>query len=83
MLDFIELLEEYELIEAAPVKKRVNKTLRRKRHLEYIKKRAKKKMMAKKYRKTSKFKKWKAKTKLRARSGRTAKGKRKIKFIGL
>jgi len=83
MLDFLELLENYELIEAAPVKKRVNKTLRRKRHLKYLKQKAKKKMLAKKYRKTSKFKKWKMKSKVKSKTGRTATGRRKIKFVGL
>lgn len=83
MLDFVELLEEFNLVEVAPVKKRVNKTVRRKRHVEYLKKKAKKKMMAKKYRKSSKFKKWKVKTKVKSKTGRTATGRRKVKFVGL
>ena len=83
MLTFLDLLLEYDLTEASPVKKRVNKTLRRKRHIKYLKTKARKKMKAKKYRKSSKFTKWKAKSKMKKKLGRTATGRRKVKFIGI
>lgn len=54
---------------------------KRKRKREYRKKRARLKMKQKKYRRTAKFKRWKRMKERKAKSGKTATGKRIRKFI--
>lgn len=54
---------------------------RRKRKREYRRKKARLKMKAKKFRRTAKFKRWKRMKERKAKSGKTATGKRIRKFI--
>lgn len=54
---------------------------KRKRKREYRKKRAKLKMKGRRFRRTAKFKKWQRMKKRKAKSGKTATGKRVRKFI--
>ena len=70
-----------ESIDEAPVKKRINKQDRRKRSMNYRRNKAKIKMKAAKYRKTAKYKQLQKKAKARAKSGRTATGRRKTTYV--
>ena len=79
---FVDIIYEQLLEKAAPVRKRVDRNQRRKRHVEYLKNKQKKKAKAKRYRKMTSYKKWKAKTKKKAVQGRTATGKRKKVYVG-
>jgi hypothetical protein len=73
-------LDEEDLDEA-PIKRRINKQVRRQRALKYRKNRAKVKQKAKKYRKTAKYKQLQKRAKMKARSGRTATGRRKVRYV--
>lgn len=68
--------------EAVPPKRvKISPILKRKRRMEYRKKRAQLKVKAKRYRRTASFKRWKRKTKRFSKAGKTATGKRIRKFI--
>lgn len=60
---------------------KINPAEKRKRKREYRKKRAKLKMKARRFRRTAKFKKYKRLKDRKAKSGKTATGKRIRKFI--
>jgi len=60
---------------------KINPAEKRKRKREYRKKRAKLKMKARRFRRTAKFKKYKRIKERKAKSGKTATGKRIRKFI--
>lgn len=81
MKTFLDILFEHNLLEASPVRKKINKTLRKKRHLAYLRNKAKLKMKQKRFRKSSSYKRYKTKKKLLAKRGLTARGKRIKKFI--
>lgn len=84
-LEALEILEAIapEEIEEAMAAKRVKipPAEKRKRKREYRKKRAQLKMKQKRYRRTAKFKKYKRMKERKAKSGKTATGKRIRKFI--
>lgn len=81
MVTFLDILIEHELVEASPLKKKINKSLRRKSHVAYLKKRAVLKMKAKKFRNSSKYKKYQKLKKKMAKTGKTSSGKRLSKFV--
>lgn len=81
MITFLDLLFEHELLEATLVRRKINKSLRRKSHIAYLKKRAILKLKAKKFRKSSKFKIMIKKAKKMKKLGKTSTGKRLSKFI--
>ena len=60
---------------------KINPAERRKRKREYRKKKVRLKMKAKRFRRTAKFKKWKRMKERKAKSGKTATGKRIRKWI--
>lgn len=68
-----------EVISAKKVK--IKPSEKRKRRMEYRRQRAALKLKAKKYRRTTKFKQWKRMKARKARSGKTATGKRIRKFL--
>ena len=68
-----------EAVSARKVK--ISPAEKRKRRMEYRKKRAQIKMKAKKFRKTTKYKQWSRMKKRRAGQGKTARGKRIRKFL--
>lgn len=62
-------------------KVRIDPKKKRERSRAYKKNKQKLKIKAKKFRKTAKFKKWQKKSKKKAASGKTASGKKKVKFV--
>lgn len=80
MKSFVDILLELEE-GASPVRKRRNIQLNRKRHVQYLKDKNRKRVLSKKRRVTSKFKKWQRKTKAKIKMGRTATGKRKSRYV--
>jgi len=84
-LEVIEIIEEIspEDVDEGMAAKRVkiDPKEKRKRKREYRKKKAKLKMKARRFRRTAKFKKYKRMKERKAKSGKTASGKRIRKFI--
>lgn len=81
-MEIIDELAPEEVDEAISAKRvKIKPAERRKRKREYRKKRAQLKMKAKRFRRTAKFKMWQRKKKRKAKSGKTATGKRIRKFI--
>lgn len=84
-LEVIEIIEEIspEDVDEGLAAKRVkiDPKEKRKRKREYRKKKAKLKMKARRFRRTAKFKKYKRMKERKAKSGKTASGKRIRKFI--
>jgi len=84
-LEVIEIIEEIspEDVDEGMAAKRVkiDPKEKRKRKREYRKKKAKLKMKARRFRRTAKFKKYKRMKERKAKSGKTASGKRVRKFI--
>jgi len=84
-LEVIEIIEEIspEDVDEGMATKRVkiDPKEKRKRKREYRKKKAKLKMKARRFRRTAKFKKYKRMKERKAKSGKTASGKRIRKFI--
>ncbi len=82
MKKIIDIIEEGCLLlnSVSPIKKKISPTVKRKRHLDYLKKKSSIKLKNKKYRKTTQFKKWKLVSKVKSKSGRTATGKRKVNY---
>ena len=83
-IELSELIDELcmpidEAVAAKKVKIKMSDRLARRR--KYRKNKARLKMKAKKFRRTSKFKKWKKISKRKAKSGKTATGKRIRKFM--
>lgn len=73
----VECLEEA----ITPVRKRISPSVRRKRKIDYLKNKQKKKQQSKRYRRTSDYKRWKRKTAVKSKTGRTATGKRKSTLV--
>jgi hypothetical protein len=68
-----------EVVSAKKVK--IKPSDKRKRKMDYRRNRAAIKLKAKKFRRTTKFKQWKRRKKIKASSGKTARGKRIRKFL--
>jgi hypothetical protein len=81
MKTFREILEEELEESVTPVRKRINPSVRRKRKINYLKNKQKKKLQGKRYRRTSDYKRWKRKTEVKSKTGRTATGKRKSTLV--
>ncbi len=82
VLAIVEELAPEDVDEATAAKRvKINPAEKRKRKREYRKKRAKLKMKARRFRRTAKFKKYKRLKDRKAKSGKTATGKRIRKFI--
>jgi len=82
VLAIVEDLAPEDVDEATAAKRvKINPAEKRKRKREYRKKRAKLKMKARRFRRTAKFKKYKRLKDRKAKSGKTATGKRIRKFI--
>ena len=78
----IEEISPEDIDEAIAAKRvKIKPAERRKRKREYRRKKARLKMKAKKFRRTAKFKRWKRMKERKAKSGKTATGKRIRKFI--
>jgi hypothetical protein len=82
VIDIIETIAPADLEEGMAAKRvKIKPAEKRKRKREYRKKRAQLKMKARRFRRTSKFKKYSRLKKRKAKSGKTASGKRIRKFI--
>lgn len=80
--DIIDYLADDDMEEAFSAKKvKIRPADKRKRRMEYRRKRAQIKMKAKKFRRTTKYKRWTRMKKRKATSGKTARGKRIRKFL--
>jgi hypothetical protein len=80
--DIIDSLADEDLDEAFSAKKvKIKPQEKRRRHREYRRNRAQTKLRAKKFRRTTKYKQWKRMKVRKARSGKTARGKRIRKFM--
>lgn len=73
--------DDEEELEEGKLKKKTNVALKMTRRKSYRKNKAKLKLKGRRYRKTPGFKKWKKRSKIRAKSGKTASGKRQSTFI--
>lgn len=81
-MEIVELIAPKDLEEAISAKRvKIKPAEKRKRKREYRKKRARLKMKGRKFRRTAKFKRWQRMKKRKAKSGKTATGKRVRKFI--
>ena len=82
VVDIIDLIADDDMTEGFSAKKiKIKPQDKRKRRLDYRRNRAQIKLRAKKFRRTTKFKKWKRMKVRKARSGKTARGKRIRKFL--
>jgi predicted transcriptional regulator len=80
--DMGDFLDEDEMEEAVTARKvKIKPADKRRRRMEYRKKRASLKLKAKKYRRTTKYKQWSRMKKRKAGQGKTARGKRIRKFM--
>jgi len=80
--EIIDMVTEDEMEEAISAKRvKIDPAERRKRRREYRKKKAKIKMKLKRYRRTAQYKKYERMKKRKAKSGKTASGKRIRQFI--
>jgi len=81
MVTFLDILIEHELVEASPLKKKIPRSVTRERHIAYLKNKARAKLKAKKFRRSSKYLKYKKLAKKMSKTGKTASGKRKVTFL--
>jgi hypothetical protein len=81
MKTFLDVLFEHELLEATIVRRKINKKLRRISHIKYLKNKARLKLKAKKFRRSSKFKQMVKKAKKMKKMGKTSTGRRLSTFI--
>jgi hypothetical protein len=80
--DIIDELANEPIDEAISAKKvKIKPSEKRQRRMQYRRKRAQIKLKAKKFRRTTKYKQWKRMKERKARSGKTARGKRIRKFL--